>query len=217
MPADLLEYDELGEVLRATAHASPVPDREAFRAAVMARYHAEQANSWAASLDEWRHDVGLRWAGLSAVGATVACALILFGIAWLVPLDHEGGFTRMPTPKAQVDATFTSYRAAWPQRSINDDVIPAVLSSTREEDRVLALAEEDLVLALAAVVTQGGRRTGPQSLLTSRDDREVVLRLMNAVQHARFTPARDPNGAPVARYVVWLLAHTTVRGKFDRS
>ncbi len=215
--ADLLEYEELGEVLRATAHAAPVPDREAFRAAVMARFHAEQDNSWAATFEEWRHDVGLRWAGLSAVGATMACALILFGIAWMVPLDHEGGFTRMPTPKAQ-DVNLTSYRAEWPQRSINNDVIPAVLSSTRDEDRVVALAEEDVVLALAALVTQEGRRTGAESFLANRDDREVVLRLMNAVQHARFTPVRDPNtGAPAARYVVWLLAHTTVRGRFDRS
>lgn len=216
--ATLVEYDDVGEGLRVTAQASPVPDRDAYRAAVMARYQAEQANSWTTTLEDWRDDVGLRWAGLSATGATMACALTLFGIAWLVPVEHDGGFTRMPTPRAtQQDMTFSSFSAAWPQRSDDVDAVPAVLSSTREEDVILALKEEDLVLALAAVVTQEGHLTNSGRLLANRDDREVVLRLMNAVQHARFTPTRDRNGEPVARYVVWLLAHTTVRGKFHRS
>ena len=136
--AAVIELDDVGDALRALAHVAPAPERDAFRAEVMARYYAEQANSWAATLDDWRHDVGLRWAGLSAVGATLSCALILFGIAWLVPLDREGGFTRMPTPTSH-DFFLTSYSEPWAPRA-GSDAMAAVLSSAQEEDIVLALA-----------------------------------------------------------------------------
>lgn len=197
--AAVIELDDVGDALRALAHVAPAPERDAFRAEVMARDYAEQANSWAATLDDWRHDVGLRWAGLSAVGATLSCALILFGIAWLVPLDSEGGFTRMPTPTSH-DFFLTSYSEPWAPRA-GSDAMAAVLSSAQEEDIVLALA------AAVAQQDSANRRTDP-------DDRQTVLRLMNAVRHARFTLARDANGKPV---VLWLYAHTTVRARFHRS
>lgn len=201
--AALLEFEELGNALRGISLAASALDRDAHRAEVMARYYAEQANSWPATFDAWRHDVGLRWAGLSAVGATLSCALILFGIAWLVPLDREGGFTRMPTPSGR-DLTLVSYSEPWASGP-GSDAVPAVLSSTQEED---------IVLALAAAVTQEGSLASSELRLASREDREMVLRLMNAVQHARFTLARDVNGKPV---VLWLVAHTTVRARFHRS
>jgi len=199
--AELADYQQLGDALREMAQEAPQPSREVYRAGVMARYYAEQANSWSAMLDEWRHDVGLRWAGLSAVGATLSCALILFGIAWLVPLDREGGFTRMPPAPAGRDYILTNYVEPWTSGVPVNDAAPAVLSSTQEED---------VVLALAAAVAQEGRGDARARL----DDRQQVLRLMNAVQHARFTLARDDNGKPV---VLWLFAHTTVRARFHRS
>ncbi len=74
------------------------------------------------------------------------------------------------------------------------------------------VTEGDLVLALAAVVTQEGRVAYPELLSASEQDREAVLRLLNALAAARLEPA-SLRGAPVAVNLVWLLTHTTVRGK----
>ena len=80
-------------------------------------------------------------------------------------------------------------------------------------------SEEDAVFALAAVVTQQGRIANLELVLAeqrSGADRERVLRLLDDVSRARFEPARI-GGSPVAVNVVWLLAHTTVRGKSGKQ
>jgi hypothetical protein len=72
--------------------------------------------------------------------------------------------------------------------------------------------EEDLVFALAAVVTQEGRLANPEVIQASARDGDEVVRLMNTVMRARFEPASRA-GAPVAVNMVWLVARTTVKGR----
>ena len=64
---------------------------------------------------------------------------------------------------------------------------------------------------LAAVVTREGTIAGLELLLASGHDEEVLLSLLEVASAARFEPARFA-GSPVAVNLVWLLAHTTVRG-----
>ena len=75
---------------------------------------------------------------------------------------------------------------------------------------------EEAVVALAAVVTREGRVRNlellpPDTTALPVADRELLV-LLGAASHARFEPARA-GGAPVAVNLVWLVAHTTVRGK----
>jgi hypothetical protein len=85
------------------------------------------------------------------------------------------------------------------------------------------VTEGDLVLALAAVVTQEGRLAHAGGAKLSRQDREAVLHLMDAVAAARFQAPR-PAGERLAANVVWrdgprlrLLQHMTVQGRATLS
>jgi hypothetical protein len=69
-----------------------------------------------------------------------------------------------------------------------------------------------VVFALAAVVTREGLVVRPSVLRASAGDHETVSRLVRAVSEARFSPASFA-GAPVAVNMVWVVTHTTVRGK----
>jgi hypothetical protein len=83
------------------------------------------------------------------------------------------------------------------------DVVPAALMDSMTED--------EAVLALSAMVTREGRVNGVELLSSEQDQRHVEL-LLDAVSRARFQPAQQA-GSPVSVNMVWLLAHTTVRGK----
>jgi hypothetical protein len=76
---------------------------------------------------------------------------------------------------------------------------------------------DDMMVALSAVVTREGR-VGSLEILTP-DARTLpvaereLLDLLGAASQARFEPARAAGGVPVAVNLVWLVAHTTVRGQ----
>jgi hypothetical protein len=83
---------------------------------------------------------------------------------------------------------------------------------------------DDTVFTLTAVVTREGRvanlemlrasRVGPARAVrdaTDASDAQRAEDLMGAVSFARFQPANFA-GAPVAVNMVWIVAHTTVRG-----
>ena len=80
----------------------------------------------------------------------------------------------------------------------------------------VVMDRDDAVFALAAVVTREGRVRNlelltPDTSALPVEEREI-LELLGAASQARFEPARA-GGTPVAVNVVWLVAHTTVRGK----
>jgi hypothetical protein len=77
-------------------------------------------------------------------------------------------------------------------------------------------ATDDAVFALAAVVTREGTISNLEMLRTSGRpgavDAKAEGALMDAMSRARFEPAQMA-GLPVAVNMVWVVAHTTVRGK----
>lgn len=207
------EIAEVGDVLR--CHGVPITDELADTVSlaqrVTSRLLAEEAESWHSRAARAFEDMHLVWAGLAACGATVACAVVLFVIGYLAP-----------TPRADSISGLLAAMALPPGSNANP-VSPmdgVVLPRVRDDAYVRAMfeteggasSEEDLVFALAAVVTQEGRLAHPEVIQASRRDGDEVLRLMNTVMQARFEPASRA-GAPVAVNMVWLVARTTVKGR----
>jgi hypothetical protein len=205
--AELRSLEEVGQFLRrgAAERVSPPADTRQLATAVISRVQAEAAAAWPAQVGRMFEDMHLVWAGLSATVATVACAVLLFSIWFLSPPEREdslsGILAALSAPGSDRNPVTVDHRMRLPRAT--DDVVPALLAKEN--------TEEELVFALAAVVTQEGRVARSEVLL-SNQNREVVLRLMNAVNEARFKPA-SLEGSPVAVNFVWLLTHTTVRGK----
>jgi hypothetical protein len=75
-----------------------------------------------------------------------------------------------------------------------------------------SLVRDDLMLPLSAVVTREGRVSGLELLNNTHDRREGVVALVEGLSRGRLEPAQF-GGSPVAVNLVWLVAHTTVRGK----
>lgn len=205
--ADARALQRIGELIRDSAALRALPKEQAdgLRSGLLARRKAEDDLSWASQFGVLFEDMHLIWAGLSATAATAICVVLLAGIAYLTPAERADSLSGLMSAMAQPVALSS------PSRDYAGDAVPASMWQ--------ATREEDLVLALAAVVTQEGRLAHSDLGLANREDRETVLRLMNAVSAARFQPARLA-GAPVAVNVVWrdgphfrLLEHTTVRGR----
>jgi hypothetical protein len=191
----------------ALARANTPPALEATGRMIATRVQAERDTSLLARVGRLFDDMHFVWAGLSAAGATATCAALLFAIWFLSPPERAdslaGVLSALAAPGSDRNPVTLDLRMNLP-RVAEDAVVPAMLANEA--------TEEDLVFALAAVVTREGRIARSELLLPNRGDREVALRLMNAVREARFQPARL-RGHPVAVNVVWLLTHTTVRGK----
>ena len=76
------------------------------------------------------------------------------------------------------------------------------------------VSDEELMLALSAVVTREGRVSG-LSVLANTDRRDLEM-ILAGISQARLEPARAGSD-PIAVNVVWLLTHTTVKAKRPRT
>ena len=201
---------EVGETLRREAACRAASSREpaGLASSVVNRLAAEAEQSMTAQVRRAFEDMHLVWAGLGAACATIGCAALLFAIGYLAPPERAdslaGVLSALAAPGSDRNPVRMDDRIS-PPRVMRDAPVRAVLANTPP-------SEGDLVLALAAVVTQEGRLRNPEVLLANHPDRDTVVRLMNAVVEARFEPA-SYGGAPVAVNLVWLLTHTTVRAK----
>ena len=210
--AEARAISELGNLMRevAVSRALAADDVLGLRAAILARRKAEAEVSLTARLGELFQDMHLVWAGLSATAATAVCVGLLAGMAYLSPPERADSLSGLLGAMAEPGSDRNPVAlgaTVRPPRGYAPDAVPAALSSA---------SEEDLVFALAAVVTQEGRVSHSEVLLANREDRDVVLRLMNAVSEARFQPASRA-GEPVAVNLVWLITHTTVRASKTHS
>jgi len=76
------------------------------------------------------------------------------------------------------------------------------------------VSDEEVMLALSAVVTREGRVSG-LSVLANTDRRDLEM-ILSGISQARLEPARAGSD-PIAVNVVWLLTHTTVKAKLPRT
>ncbi|MCL4845189.1 MAG: zf-HC2 domain-containing protein [Acidobacteria bacterium] len=201
---------DVGTALRGLAASRPAPEElETLATSVVSRFTAENEQRFPVRLERMFEDMHLVWAGLGATAATLTCAVLLatfWDLSPAVRADSLAGIIgAMSAPGSDRNPVSFNDRILPPRFSSPDDPIAAMLAGR-------AVTEGDLVLALAAVVTQEGRVAYPELLSTSVHDREAVGRVLDALAAARLEPA-SLRGAPIAVNLVWLLTHTTVRAK----
>lgn len=206
--AERRRLSEVGSLLRASVAARVPEERGRIERHVLARLQAERQTSWRHAFEGLFEDMHLVWA---AAGATAATAVILCAVVATMalalreqPLSMAAALDAMASPGSDRNPVSVDGRMLLPRS--NPDALVASVTMARDE----------AVFALAAVVTREGRVRNlalltPDTSALPVEEREI-LELLGAASQARFEPARS-GGTPVAVNLVWLVAHTTVRGK----
>lgn len=214
------DFDLVGRALRSTLPGRTVltPDEQAtFPAAVVNRLKAERNVSWPVRLQLMFEDAHLVYAGVASAAALLVCAVVLLGMmryATSIPNPESlAALIDVLTPGSNLNPVVPRPDVLMPKP------LDAAFSTPFDEilDTRAGIDEETRVM-LAATVTREGRVANLELLdqvgdWVSRDAEEakVVANLLDAVSRARFEPA-SVAGLPVAVNMVWMVAHTTVRG-----
>ena len=151
----------------------------------------------------------LVWIALASTAATFLCgAVVLSMLHFASPERNDSLAAVIAVMGAPSGSDLNPVRLdGWIRvPSVPEDgVVQATLART--------LSQDELVVALSAVITREGRVSGLSVLTNDHDQREVV-NILDAISGARLEPAQF-GGSPVAVNLVWLLAHTTVKGKLS--
>jgi hypothetical protein len=204
---DLRELRDVGDALRLAAAPGPSDDWTGLRPGVISRMTAEAHESWTARVRRAFDDMHLVWIGLASTAATCVCAAAVLSMLHFASPERNDSLAAMITVKAAPSGSDLN-----PARLDGRIRVPSV----PENGIVYATLESsemqgDLVLPLSAVVTREGRVSGLEILGNDHDLREVMV-LVEALSRGRLEPAQFA-GSPVAVNLVWLVAHTTVKGK----
>lgn len=216
----------VGEILRARAardSAGRAIGLEALGAEVIGRVKAEREEAMTAQVARMFEDMRLGFAALGSTAASVVSMALVVGIFTFGPQ------TQRPDSLSGVIQTMGTAGSVDVRDLVGRDIVEPT-SHDREAMSVSTmfgrspsgaevgegeLSEQDAVFTLAAMVTRQGRIASLEVAKSdpgSGADREQVLRLLDQVSRARLEPAKV-GGAPVASRKLWVLAHTTVRGK----
>lgn len=196
------EMDALGSWLRAGAAEGVQPGEwEGLPSMVVSRLKAEDAESLSGRTGRVFEDLHLVWAALGATCATVACLALICTIFYFAISSPAGSNGNPMVANARMDLPSASSNDAFPAAALLD--------------------EEDLALALDAVVTREGRiarleviQPGGGSKGPTKEERQAVIALLDVISKARFQPARYAGSpVPVAVNMVWLYASLTVKAK----
>jgi Putative zinc-finger len=195
---------------RTTLSALSREEAAGFNAAIVNRLKAEYDQSFFVRVREMFADMHLVYAALGAAAATAVCVMVMLGMMRFATKERPDSL-----------AAIVNLLAA-PGSNANPVDVDARMQMPRALDAAISAdsnADEDAVFALAAVVTREGRignlemlrANGARSGARGAEQTRVVENLMDAISRARFEPAQKA-GLPVAVNMVWLVAHTTVRG-----
>lgn len=200
--SDAAAFDRLGDALRSGVRQTD--DLSGLRADILSRVKADHDGTLNARMGRLFEDLHLVWIGLAATAATLICSVIVLGALQFASPGRSDSLAAVmnqmaATPGSNLNPFRLDSGVTFPKFS-KDDYMPT-----------MALTEQEAVLALAAVVTKEGR-VGGFEVLSDEGDRREVLALLEAIGRARFAPA-EFGGAPVAVNMIWLVSHTTVRGK----
>ena len=204
--------EAISRALRATAVSSSTLATEltGLSATVVSRMSAERGQSVWARFGWLFEDMHVVWAMLVAATTTAFCAVLMAAAMHNTAPGRTDSLaaimTAMASPGSNANPVRLNQRIQVPRVQV-EAVMPAMLLNQfpAEDDG------DEKFFALAAVVTREGTIAGLEVLLASGHDEEVLLSLLDVASAARFEPARFA-GSPVAVNLVWLLAHTTVRG-----
>jgi hypothetical protein len=201
--AELREIEQVGACLREGSPCAGVGQEEwqALPSMVVSRLQAEQDQSLVGVTRRCFEDMHLLWAVLGATGATVACLALIFTIFYYGIASPAGSNMNPMVMNARMNLPSAASNEAFPAAAFLD--------------------QEDLALALDAVVTREGRisrleviQPGGGRDALSPEERQAVLALLDVISKARFQPARYAGSpVPVAVNMVWLYASLTVKAK----
>jgi anti-sigma factor RsiW len=210
--AEARAIEGLGEALRATCRRGQLSWKEAvtLQATVVSRFRAERDETIASRIGRVLDDTQRLWAGLGAATVTALCILAFLTTLQLVSVDRKDSLAGILSAMASPGSNQNPVRLSVDERIRlprlhPEGVMPAILVQPVAHD------QEDLVVALATIITREGRLSGLEVLMPQDHNRRVVLEALPTVSLTRFEPA-SLAGSPVAVNMVWLLAHTTVRG-----
>ena len=207
---DLRALQSIGDALRLAAAPAPPDDWTGLQSGVISRMRAEEHESLAARAQRMFEDMHLVWIALASTAATFLCGAVVLSMLHFASPERDDSLAAViavmaaPLGSDLNPARLDNYIIQIPSMP-GDDVMQATLARTA--------AQDDLVLPLSLTVTREGRILGV-SVLTSDHNERDVEKLLDAISRARLQPA-EAGGSPVAVSLVWLLAHTTVKGKLS--
>ncbi len=204
----------LGDALRQQASAAKgrsLRDLVSLPARVVSRYKAEREQSFSRRFERLVEDLHLVWAAVGAVSASVVCVAVISSMLLQASRERPDSLAGL---LAALASPATSGSPAWAAGNIlapradADAVMPAAIVNQGRR--------EDVVFALAAVVARDGTLSNLELLGSQKGagpaNHQELIDILEAASTARFEPARYA-GSPVAVNMVWLLTHTTVRGR----
>jgi hypothetical protein len=209
---DLRELQAVRDALRLAAAPGPADDWTGLAPGVISRMRAEEDASWAARARRAFDDFHLVWIGLASTAATFVCGAAVLGMLHFAsPERHDSLAAVIAVISAPLGSDLNPAR---PNSSIpmrmpgvpSDDVIVRLALETR-------LLDEDYMMPLATVVTRDGRVSGLERVNKADYDSREVTQLIDALSRGRLEPAQF-GGSPITVNLIWILANTTVRGKY---
>jgi hypothetical protein len=209
---ELRGLESVGDALRSAAAPGPADDWTGLQPGVISRMRAEAHESWAARVGRMFDDMHLVWIGLASTVATLLCgAVALSALHFAAPERDDSLAAVITVMSAPAGPSLEHYIAV--RNGGQDTLLTAATEFARP------ISEEELVLALSAVVTQEGR-VGGLAVLKSAEDRREMTKILKAISRVKVEPAylRD---SPEPVNLGWLLprakTQTTVRAKAPRT
>ena len=201
----------LGDVLRCAAAPGPADDWTGLQSGVISRMRAEAHESLPARTRRIFDDMHLVWIGLAAAIATIVCGALALSAVHFASPERDDSLAAM--------IAVISAPSGSDLNPVKNDLFLQVPTVPERGAVEFVLAQpvtrDELVLALNAVVMQDGRVSGLSVIGTAPHPREFSS-ILRALSTARLEPGRL-RASPVAVNLVWLLAHTTVKGKAPRT
>ena len=204
---DLRELQDVGLALRQAAAPAPSDDWTGVRSSVISRMRAEEHESWTAKARRAFDDLHLVWIALGSTAATCLCAGTVLSMMHFASPERQDSLAAVIAVMAAPSGS--DLNPARLDGRIQAPSVPenGLVYATLER----SMMEGDLVVPLSAIVTREGRVSGLERLNKWQDGREVTT-IVEALSRGRLEPAQF-GGSPVAVNLVWLVAHTTVKGK----
>src|SRR5688572_19331493 len=195
--SELRALQALGQALRLAAAPGPADDWTGLQPGVIGRMRAEADESFAARASRFFDDLHLIWIGFAATAATFLCGAVALSALYfgspqrrVDSLAAAIAVTTMP-PGSDLNPVRPDERLG-PRYSPLVDYLqmPSVPKEGPMEAMLLTpVSEEELMLALSAVVTREGR-VSELAVLNSDTARRDINSILAGIAQASLEPAR---------------------------
>ena len=209
---ELRELRSVGDALRAAAAPAPSDDWTGLQSGVISRMRAEAHESFGARAHRMFEDMHLVWIGLASTAATFLCGgIVLSMLQFASPERGDSLAAVIAVMSAPLGSDLNPARLdRLPQRA-EHGARARTSSLPRSPGRS---SKDEVVLPLSVIGHARGSGAGcVRAQQRPRRSRLSTTSWMPS-RRAKLQPAQG-GGGPVAVSLVWLLAHTTVKGKMS--